>query len=456
MSPCLSPVHNPSCLGCRAQCASRASAMSTYSCLSSTPTISSHPASIAAIISLPLPANGTRMRRGAYSGGGSSSVASQRQRAMGFTVGWGLRAGWIRALTGTGPLPSLRSITFTTSRPCVDLSFSSNAGSKNFLKCAGMCSICQRLPLAKSPPLCYNCAMPIKTFTCQYCGKTFQVEWKRSKPKMYCSRECWRLARSGKNAPQYKRIIVTCDFCGKTFEQPRYLVQPGKGNYCSRACAARDTAEQRAKERENGRMVPCANCGKMIYRHRSRIRKANFCSPQCLGEYRKRKRVTIICANCGRKKRVKPSYYHKGVKYCSLRCMIQGTDETKLETLGYALLEVMGFEFRKQYKVGRFIPDAFIPSLNMAVLFDGDYWHSKPDHKERDARFNSYAAKNGFLVVRVLGSELKQDYNILRERIIQKAQLQPFEVPPIPKTFVPPINHGANVQLPLDLGHVLP
>jgi len=189
----------------------------------------------------------------------------------------------------------------------------------------------------------------------------------------------------------------------------------------------------------------------MIYRIKSHIRKTNFCSLRCLGEYRKRKRITIICANCSKKKRVKLSYYNKGAKYCSRKCVIEGTAETSLELLGYALLEIMGLEFYKQHKIGRFIPDAYIPSLKMAILFDGDYWHNKPEHIERDARFNTYAKELGINVVRVFGSELKKSYDILRQRIIEVGGLQPSQVPPIPISFSPPLNQNGAAQLRLSL-----
>ena len=111
----------------------------------------------------------------------------------------------------------------------------------------------------------------------------------------------------------------------------------------------------------------------------------------------------------------------------------------------------MGFSFRKQYRIGAFIPDAYIPSLKLAVQFDGDYWHSMADHLDRDARFDAYASTVGVKVVRVLGSELDQSYDTLRDRIIAIAELPHDRVPTIPKFFVPPSNHRANAQIPLDL-----
>jgi very-short-patch-repair endonuclease len=353
-----------------------------------------------------------------------------------------------------------------------------------------MSSILQRLPIGKSPFIMYNhymiktyekiclyckkqftsdkqrskyCSVEchyagssannriLKTFTCQYCGDVFTRHKKGRKPVLFCSRACWRAGRSGENAWNHSSIQVFCKYCQKPFQQISYLREQGYGLYCSRRCAAKATANVVAKARENGKEVPCGNCGTMIYRARAKIMKVNFCSPQCHGLYHQRRRITIICAYCGEEKRVKPSYLNKGAKYCSKICWIRGSAETSLETLGYALLDVMNFTYQRQTRLGKFIPDAFIPSLNMAVLFDGDYWHNMPDHKDRDERFNAYASRIGVLVVRVRESELKKSYQILRSRIIQVGGLLDAEVPLIPLLFHPPISQNGVVQLHLNL-----
>lgn len=285
---------------------------------------------------------------------------------------------------------------------------------------------------------------------CAHCGKEFSVYPSRASA-IYCSKPCHYADRTGPNNPKFTSVLVACDNCGKEFYQQPYLIQDGKGNYCSRQCASRHTASSRPQNQRTGRVVQCYNCSKKIYRIKSRLRKRNFCSPQCLGEYRKSKRVIIVCAYCARKRRVKPSYLTKGIKCCSVECAIRYSGETSLETLGYALLDVMEFDYLKQYRLGNFIPDAYIPSLKMAVLFDGDYWHDQPDHQDRDKRFNEYAQQVGVTVVRVRQSELKASLDILRTRIIEVGKLQPSEVPPISTLFVPPSNHGGDIQLPLDL-----
>jgi hypothetical protein len=83
----------------------RARAMTLYSLIISIPTTSSQPADRQPMISLPLPENGTMMRRGVSLGGGSSRVARCLMRAMLLTVGWTLP--WVRSRSGRASYSSL-------------------------------------------------------------------------------------------------------------------------------------------------------------------------------------------------------------------------------------------------------------------------------------------------------------------------------------------------------------
>lgn len=52
------------------------------------------------------------------------------------------------------------------------------------------------------------------------------------------------------------------------------------------------------------------------------------------------------------------------------------SNPNKFEKLAYSILESLGIDFIPQYIVnGKFTVDAFIPSKNIVLQFDGDYWH---------------------------------------------------------------------------------
>ena len=80
---------------------------------------------------------------------------------------------------------------------------------------------------------------------------------------------------------------------------------------------------------------------------------------------------------------------------------------TGIEIKVYEELKRRGFLFERQKVVGnRYVVDAYIPSLNLVIEADGDYWHSKPKTKERDKRKNCYLKEYGFNLLRLTETEI--------------------------------------------------
>ena len=81
---------------------------------------------------------------------------------------------------------------------------------------------------------------------------------------------------------------------------------------------------------------------------------------------------------------------------------------TTIECAVYEELKLRGFVFETQKPIGnRFIVDAYIPSLNLVIECDGDYWHSLSKTKERDKLKNDYLNDNGFGLLRLTETEIK-------------------------------------------------
>lgn len=53
--------------------------------------------------------------------------------------------------------------------------------------------------------------------------------------------------------------------------------------------------------------------------------------------------------------------------------------------------------------------DVYIPSLKVAVEFDGRYWHSFPEAQARDDRKNRAAAAAGITLLRVPEADYRKD-----------------------------------------------
>jgi len=79
-----------------------------------------------------------------------------------------------------------------------------------------------------------------------------------------------------------------------------------------------------------------------------------------------------------------------------------------------------GIYFFHPFNLGdRFQCDFYIPSLNLIIECDGDYWHSREDMKRRDKAKDAYAKKCGYAVVRIKEHTIKEKsfdvYNIIEK-----------------------------------------
>lgn len=58
-------------------------------------------------------------------------------------------------------------------------------------------------------------------------------------------------------------------------------------------------------------------------------------------------------------------------------------------------------EYEPQKQISRTIIDAFVPSLNLAIYADGQYWHTKLEVIARDLRNNDRIKNRGFSLLRL-------------------------------------------------------
>ena len=61
--------------------------------------------------------------------------------------------------------------------------------------------------------------------------------------------------------------------------------------------------------------------------------------------------------------------------------------------------------------------DIYIPALKIGIEYDGDYWHSLPNLKERDEKKNLICNDKGITLIRVLDSEWNNNKEAIKERL---------------------------------------
>jgi very-short-patch-repair endonuclease len=159
-----------------------------------------------------------------------------------------------------------------------------------------------------------------------------------------------------------------------------------------------------------------------------------------------------VCKVCTKPFRWSPSRTAGGaynITYCSLACRDkdpafrarliaaqaswQRGRITSAEVAGYALLDSLGIEYEPQaiFK-GKFTPDATIPSAQLIVQFDGDYWHDRKGTSTEarirrrvalDLSQDAYIRACGWQVVRLWATDLKNDAEGCAEKVRQHLRL---------------------------------
>lgn len=269
---------------------------------------------------------------------------------------------------------------------------------------------------------CYTAAKTFRGFPkqgvtkqCKHCGAEFYVTTGRSNIALFCSRKC-----KGEGSKKGFRV---CKQCGKDFFARG---NKSKTIFCSRKCSG--------AFRDKSILKACKVCNTTF----EGSMKSQCCSVDCGNKWQGRNKVEKSCKTCGRDYTISASFLKFGnPSYCSMDCrnndpamtqrliemnkMQQLGKTTKPERIGYGILDDLEIEYFKQHVIGnKFCVDAFVPSTNTVIQFDGDYWHGNPnrfkDLDERQAKRvkldksqDAYMSKCGYKVIRVWESDLLKD-----------------------------------------------
>lgn len=195
----------------------------------------------------------------------------------------------------------------------------------------------------------------------------------------------------------------------------------------------------------------CEHCGNNFESNRQ---SAKYCSEKCYQNHRDIDNAIIKCSNCECEFKVIKSRFEKGlVKYCSLKC--RNTSEewiksnriknlnqlnkvglNKLELSGRKLLQEIGIDFLEQQLIcDKYVVDVLIPSKNIIIQWDGDYWHGHPNNLkngipnqlqktniEKDIRINKNLSNNGYKVLRFWQNDVDNNRDWVKNTIRQNIE----------------------------------
>lgn len=93
------------------------------------------------------------------------------------------------------------------------------------------------------------------------------------------------------------------------------------------------------------------------------------------------------------------------------------------------MLDELGIEYLPQHLIGgKFCVDAFVPSRQTVIQFDGDYWHfnpakfDKPDARQEkrirlDVSQDAYMKACGYTVIRIWETDILKNSEIVKEQL---------------------------------------
>lgn len=205
--------------------------------------------------------------------------------------------------------------------------------------------------------------------------------------------------------------------------------------FCSRSCADAAKVGVTAHNKTDGVTKPCAICAMDFRVPECRGEEAKFCSRAC--QHEAKRRVTgaahplfkgmadRICQWCKGPFQCKPvAVANGGGKYCSRRCLgfastqAQGGRRSSIEITTEAWLAARGEVFEAQRQIGPWLVDFYLPSHNLVIEVDGDYWHAKPKIAAKDRKKDGWMRANGYRIVRIWEKTVRAgDFSALAEVI---------------------------------------
>lgn len=207
------------------------------------------------------------------------------------------------------------------------------------------------------------------------------------------------------------KYYYMCQFCHKEFW--RLYTKTSNGNtpkYCSRECYSRARTD-------SGHFYICPTCGKRFKSHWKIVDK-RYCSKKCHNKSMEKVKPVFTCKQCGKTFKIKFPGVTRRAYFCSRKCYFNWRGPTSIETAISKVLSCLKVKFHEQYQFGVFTFDFFIPSSNLIIECDGDYWHSRSDARGRDKRKKILAEKHSMKLLRLSESEINSDIDSCRQKIL--------------------------------------
>lgn len=272
---------------------------------------------------------------------------------------------------------------------------------------------------------------------CKNCGKEFEHRYTTEKQE-FCCRDCYWEYRRNHSSDEYSNVfsnrvkesheVRKCEMCGKEFE----IYKKTKKRFCSDECRIKYQKTEEFKNKRIGTMLK-------IYGKKSvgngmtaekleeyeRIREEKYkklCDVSNLDilEYVDKHILLVRCRNCGKEFVTNNlSYLHYDKIYCKY-CSDEYKDYKPAIRI-YELLDSFDIEYVKNDRsvIHPYELDIYIPSKNLAIEVNGNFWHSELVGKDKDYHINKTRLCNekGIKLVHIFEDEIANKWDVVESRI---------------------------------------
>lgn len=194
------------------------------------------------------------------------------------------------------------------------------------------------------------------------------------------------------------RVNVTCSCCGKIVEKKISEYCCSDTYYCSHECYYKDKSNHMQKGKDSPYykriITKCDNCGKEIaiipydFKRKNRYGdNHNFCCQECYWEFRSK----YYRGDKSPVKDIKLSEeaLERRRKQAVINSRSNTSDRlnTKIQKIINGILDKNNISYIREYEVGFYAIDNYLPEHNLMIEVMGDYWHASP------LRYNEHGYK---------------------------------------------------------------
>lgn len=306
----------------------------------------------------------------------------------------------------------------------MNYSKSRDSGNVNPRKLIALCCLCLfSLALTLSRTGLY--AMIIK---CDFCGKefkTFPSQFKNHKHH-FCSQKCYFEWKGGGKK-------VFCEYCNKELYKTSSAIKRTNHNFCSMKCFHKwqfkyQTGENSPHWKGGEAQRICKTCNKVFSVPQALVKngRGKFCSIKCRAKWqskynrgkkhpRWKKKVKCTCKTCRKTFYVEPNIIKRGYgKFCSLSCSSIYTIKhfpnanTSIELKVRQWLDNLNIPYEQQVLTEGICRPDFLLENKLIIECDGDFWHSSPNAKTRDAKKELLLGFKGYTILRLTETDINK------------------------------------------------